>query len=206
MATAKTQAVLSGIALTVGAVLGYGTKGLTNGAHEVIRVVDDDSIRWQFSILSDSTLRRTGPNTFKCTKWPADSRTFARAYVGNSTVAVSGDTIDVQCRSSADSAVKTIDIYTGFRRDSLGNPVGVVDTLHNDGSTICLYVVGRNAKGRPITGRKFTLSSSDSTIVKVMDWSACPDTTIDPETFLQQKIGTQASIWRGITAFLAASQ
>jgi hypothetical protein len=94
-------------------------------------------------------------------------------------------------QGAADSVLITVteprmvrgSMYTSFKFLASGL-VGVFDTLRI-GQPTCVYVTALDRRNGLLTGRRFTLKSSNSSVVTIgsgdsLRSPACPDTTIDP--------------------------
>jgi hypothetical protein len=94
-------------------------------------------------------------------------------------------------QGAADSVLITVteprmvrgSMYTSFKFLASGL-IGVFDTLRI-GQPTCVYVTALDRRNGLLTGRHFTLKSSNSSVVTIgsgdsLRSPACPDTTIDP--------------------------
>lgn len=187
----------TGFALGIGSVatLAAAPGTIRAYARETITVAVGDTIQPRFSIRTDSVLAVVG--TKIVARHCGQSAIYYRSWRGLTT-ALSADTVTVNVPCVADpNKTASVELFNRFGRDSTGLVVGRwVDSM-TVGQTFCVYVVTKNSAGKILTGKRPTLSSSDTLIAKFgadsvqttgpgIPLGACPDTTINP-----------TDLWRG---------
>lgn len=172
----------------------------TTGARETITLSVGDTIIPRFTVKTDSVLAvvNTPAGQRIVAKACGSSFVFLRTWRGSTQLSADTVTANVPCPVDS-SKVATVELFNRFGTDSTGKVVGFWDDSMKVGKTRCIYVVAKDLRGRSVTGKARTLTSSDTTVAKFnvdsvitpgpgIPVGACPDTTVDPDALFRNQL------------------
>ena len=153
-----------------------------------IPIKTGDTLFFHFSVWSDTVSKIKVVNTTNvvasgCGLSYFIVRSYKRAGRDSILTGVSWAPL-LAAATSCDTAVASLSLFDGLKLDSLGNVVGTTSSTMQQGTTRCIYVEARSLGGRVLTGKPFTLHSSDTTVVALggtlpAGAPPCPDTTVN---------------------------